>query len=135
MHKFNIICISELYINSNISSSDDKLNIPGYNMPRVDHPSGNQSGKVCIYYKVSLPIKMLNINCLQECICFDLKIGSKRCTTVSLYRSPSRSADEFENFLKKLNLTMESIIQKNPFLTVVISNSNARSSKWRTGER
>ena len=121
MHKFNIICISELYINSNISSSDDKLNIPGYNMPRVDHPSGNQSGKVCIYYKVSLPIKMLNINCLQECICFDLKIGSKRCTIVSLYRSPSRSADEFENFLKKLNLTMESIIQKNPFLTVVIS--------------
>ena len=131
MHKFDIICIFELYINSNISSNDDKLNIPGYNMPRVDHPSGNRSGEVCIYYKVSLPIKMF----LQECICFDLKIGSKRCTVVSLYRSPSRSADEFENFLKKLNLTMESLIQKNPFLRVVICNFNARSSKWWTGER
>ena len=61
---------------------------------------------------------------------FDLKIGSKLFTIVSLYRSPSQSADEYENFLNKLNLTMESITQKNPFLTVVIVEVNARSSKW-----
>ena len=61
---------------------------------------------------------------------FDLKIGSKLFTIVSLYRSPSQSADEYENFLNKLNLTMESITQKNPFLTVVIGEVNARSSKW-----
>ena len=52
---------------------------------------------------------MLNINYLQECNCFDLKIGSTLCTIVSLYRSPSQSANEFENFLNKLNLTMGSI--------------------------
>ena len=99
-------------------------------MSRADHPSGNWHGGVSIYYKDSLSIKMLNINYLQECICFDLKIGSKLCTIVSLYRSPSQSADEFNNFLNKLNLTMESITQKNPFLTVVIGDFNARSSKW-----
>ena len=49
---------------------------------------------------------------------------------MSLYRSPSQSADEFDNFLNKLNLTMESITQKNPFLTVVIGDFNAKSSKW-----
>ena len=129
MHKFDIICISESYLNSD-TSSNDNLNIPGYNMSRNDHPSGNRRGGVYIYYKESLPIKMLNINYLQECICFDLKIGSKFCTIVSLYRSPSQSADEFDNFLNKLNLTMESITQKNPFLTVVIGDFNARSSKW-----
>ena len=109
MHKFDIICISESYLNSDTSSNDNNLNIPGYNMSRADHPSGNRRGGVCIYYKESLPIKMLNINYLQECICFDLKIGSKLCTIVSLYRSPSQSANEFENFLNKLNLTMGSI--------------------------
>ena len=98
MHKFDIICISESYLNSDTSSNDDNLNILGYNMSRADHPSGNQRGGVCIYYKESLPIKMLNINYLQECICFDLKIGSKLCTIVSLYRSPSQSANEFDNF-------------------------------------
>ena len=49
---------------------------------------------------------------------------------MSLYRSPSQSADEFENFLNKLNLTMESITQKNSFLTVVLGDFNAKSSKW-----
>ena len=91
MHKFDIICISESYLNSDTLSNDNNLNIPGYNMSRADHASGNRRGGGCIYYKESLPIKMLNINYLQECICFDLKIGSKVCTIVSLYRSPSQS--------------------------------------------
>ena len=98
MHKFNIICISGSYLNSDTLSNDNNLNIPGYNMSRADHPSGNWRRGVSIYYKDSLSIKMLNINYLQECICFDLKIGSKLCTIVSLYRSPSQSADEFDNF-------------------------------------
>ena len=73
MHKFDIICISESYLNSDTSSSDDNLNIPGYNMSRADHPSGNRRGGVCIYYKDSLPIKILIINYFQECIFFNLK--------------------------------------------------------------
>ena len=109
MHKFDIICISESYLNSDTSSNDNNLNIPGYNVSRADHPSA--------------------------CIRFDLKIGSKLYTIVSRYRSPSQSADEFDNFLKKLNLTMESITQKNPFLTVVIGDFNARSSKWWTDDK
>ena len=104
-------------------------------MSLADHPSGNGRGGVCIYYKESLPMKMLNINYLPECICFDLKIGNKLCTIVSLYRSPSQSADQFENFVNKLNLTVESITPKNPFLTVVIGNLNARSSKWSTDDK
>ena len=103
--------------------------IPGYNVSHSDHPPGNRHTGVCICYKEFLPIKMLNINYLQKCIFLDLKIGGKRCTIVSFYRSSSQSANEFENILNKLNLTMESITQKNPFLTVVIGNFNSRSSK------
>ena len=138
MHEFDIICISESHLNSDTSSNNDNLNITGYNMSRANHRSGNRRGGVCIYHKDSLYIKMVNINYLQECIFFDLKIGSKLCVTlcaaVSLYRSPSQSADEFDNFLNKLNLTMESIIQKNPFLTVVIGDFNVSSSKWWTDD-
>ena len=129
MHTFDIICISESYLNPDTSSSNGNFNIPGYNISRPDHPSGNRRGGVCIYYKKSLPIKMLNINYLQECIYFDPKIGSKLCTIVSLYRSTNQSADEFEKFLNKLNLIVESITQKNRFLTVVTGNFNARSLK------
>ena len=94
-----------------------------------------RAGGVSIFYNESLPIKMLNRSYLQECICFDLKMVNKRCTIVSLYKSPSQSADEFENFKNKLNLAIESITQNNPFLTVVIGNFNARSSKWWTDDK
>ena len=104
-------------------------------MSRADHPSGSRRGGVCMYYKESLPLKMLNIHYLQECISFDLKLGSKLCTILSRWRSPSKSAYEFGNFLNKLNLTMEMITQKNPFLTVVIGIFNARSSKWWTDDK
>ena len=56
MHKFDIICISESYLNSDNSSNDNNLNIPSYNMSRADHPSGNWGGGVFIYYKESSPI-------------------------------------------------------------------------------
>ena len=59
-------------------------------MSCADHPSENRGVGVCIYYRESLPIKMLKINYLQDCICFNLKIGNKRCTIVSHNRSPSR---------------------------------------------
>ena len=105
LHNFDSICISESYLNSEAVSNDDSLNIPSYNMVRADHPSGNWRGGVCVYYKETLPIKMLDINYLQECISFDLKIGSKLCSIVSLYRSPSQTRDEFDKFLTNLNLT------------------------------
>ena len=49
MHRFDTICISESYLNSGISSSNDQFNISGYSMSRADHRSGNRRGRVCIY--------------------------------------------------------------------------------------
>ena len=49
MHKFDIICICESYLNSDTSPSDDKLNIPSYKMLRADHPSGNRRGGVYLF--------------------------------------------------------------------------------------
>ena len=104
-------------------------------MARANCPSGKRRGEVCIYYKESLPIKMLNISYLQECICFDLKIGNKPCSIISLYKSPSQTTNEFDNFLNNLNIMLESVTQKNPFLTVVIGDFNARLSKWWSDDR
>ena len=84
MHKFDIICIAESHLNSETLSNDDNLNIPGYNLVHADQPSRNRRGAVCIYYKGSLHIKILKINFLQVCICFDQKIGKKLCTIVSI---------------------------------------------------
>ena len=57
-------------------------------------------------------------------------ISNKLCNFISLYRSPSQSSDEFENFVYNLDLTLEALTQKNPFLTVIIGDFNAKFNKW-----
>ena len=39
VHNFDILCLSETYLDSTISSNDSNLIIPGYELYRADHPS------------------------------------------------------------------------------------------------
>ena len=51
VHKFDIICLSETYLDSSVAPDDDNLDISGYSLVRSDHPSSNKRGGVCVYYK------------------------------------------------------------------------------------
>ena len=44
-HNFDILCLSETYLDSNISSNDNNLTIPGYDLHRADHPSNVKRGR------------------------------------------------------------------------------------------
>ena len=70
VHKFDIICLSETYLNSETPSDDENLEIAGYNLVREDHPSNSKRGGVCVYYKSSLPFKVINVKYLQKSISF-----------------------------------------------------------------
>ena len=61
---FDIICLSETYLDSSTTSDDDDLAISGYNLIRSDHPSNNKRGGVCFYYKNFLPLRVLSIQYL-----------------------------------------------------------------------
>ena len=61
VHNFDILCLSETYLDSTISSNDSNLIIPGYELYRADHPSNVKRGGICIYYKNLLPLKVTNI--------------------------------------------------------------------------
>ena len=37
IHKFDVVCLSETYLNARISNDDDSLEVPGYNLFRADH--------------------------------------------------------------------------------------------------
>ena len=91
VHKFDIICLSETYLDSAVPIDDDNLVISRYNLIRSDHPSNNKRGGVCLYYKNYLPLRViiLNISYLKECLNFQVRIGDKSCNSIALYRSPS----------------------------------------------
>ena len=96
----------------------------------TDHLSNNKRWRICIYFKESLPLKLFNVSYLNEYICFEIIISNKLCNFISLYRSPSQSSDEFENFFNNIDLKLEALTHKKPFLTVIIGDLNAKCNKW-----
>ena len=110
------------------------MQLPGFDLIRADHPSNTKRRRVCIYYPNFLPLKLINIHYLNECITFDIKLGDKIWNFVSLYRSPNQSEDDFENFCNNFEQTLDAVSATNPFLIVAIGNFNAKSSNWYTGD-
>ena len=87
-------------------------------------------GGICVYYKSTLPLRMLNISNLDECINFEISIANKICRFSHLYRSPSQEQDEFQEFKSNLAINLDALSANNTFLTVMIGDFNAKSSNW-----
>ena len=45
-YNYDIICLSETFLNSEINNDDSRLNISGYNLLRADHPTDTKRGGV-----------------------------------------------------------------------------------------
>ena len=118
--------MSETFFDSSLPTDDKNLEIPGYGLIRADHPSNSKRGGVCVYYRNSLPLKILDIFYLQECIVFELKIGNKFCKTAK----PNQSQEELETFTSNLELMLDKIFETNLFLVIVLGDFNAKFSHW-----
>ena len=107
---YDIIYLTETFLDSSVENDDDRISIPGYNLLCADHPSNTKRGGACIYYKDHLPIIKRNDLCqLHECLVTELRIGKKKCFFTCLYRSPSRPSEEFEDFCTDLKLFLSKI--------------------------
>ena len=62
------------------------------------------------------------MNYLSESILFELQIGSKICDFISLYQSPSQTADNFDSFLDNPKLNLDAMTDNNSFLAVAIGD-------------
>ena len=105
LHSFDVVCISETYLDSTTAVDDKTLAIAGYNLLRADHASNSKRGGVCVCHKSSLALRLIDVHYLQECLIFEVLIGEKSCNFISLYRSSSQSSDSFEDFADNLQLS------------------------------
>ena len=112
LHKFDIICLSETYLDSNTPLDDENLEIFGYALVRSDHPPNVKRGGVCLYYKNNLPLRIVNIGYLNECLTLELKVGDKIFKFVVPYRSPSQFQNEFETFSDNFEMTLDILAQR-----------------------
>ena len=57
---------------------------------------------------------------LHNCINLEIRIDDKLCNLICLCRSPSQNLEEFATFVENLELNLELIFTKSPYVTVVI---------------
>ena len=66
---FDIVCLSETFLDSTIPDDDVNIQMNGYSLQRADHPNNFKRGGVCIYFKESLPlIKRNYLTNLMDCL-------------------------------------------------------------------
>ena len=112
LHHFDVVCISETYLDSTTAIDDENLEITGYNLLLTYHASNSKRASVCVYYKNSLALGLTDVPYLQECLIFEILICEKLCNFISLYQSPSQSSDSFEEFADNLQLSLDKIVTK-----------------------
>ena len=71
-----------------------------------------------------------SIKYLQEYISFEIRIDEKYCIFVCFYGASNQTNDEFEFFLKNLELALDKIYEENPFMISIVGDSNAKSNNW-----
>ena len=131
-NRVSILCLSETFLNSDLSWDGGNLQLLGFNLIRTDHPSNIKRGRICIYYQDFLPLKLINIQYPNKCITIKIKTGDKICNFVSLFRSPNQSKDDFEKFCDNFELTLDVILTTNPFLIAAIGDFNVNFNDWYT---
>ena len=78
IHKYDVICICETYLDSSVQSHDKDISINGYNLICADHPSNNERGGLCIYHRESLAVQLVKIDYLNECLLYEVSSSNKK---------------------------------------------------------
>ena len=128
LHKSDIKCLSETYLDSNTPLNDDNLEISSYTLVRSYHPSNTKRGGVCLYHKNYLPLRVINIGYLNEYLTLELTVGGKTYNFAVLYRSPSQSQD-IKTISDNFEMTLDILAQKSP-LPMTTRDFNAKSKNW-----
>ena len=71
------MCLSETYLDSSIPSNI--IDTEGYKLVCSDHPDNVKRGGVCIYYKESLPVRVINLPFFKEALHLEICYNKKSC--------------------------------------------------------
>ena len=120
-----------LYLKSQYSTNIRNQIVLIQDFPRIEEVSffeGIQEELRMALKEDHLPIIKRNDLCqLHECLVTEMRIGKKKCFFTCLYRSPSQTSDEFEDFYTDLNLFLSNINDLHRACSVITGDFNARS--------
>ena len=65
--RYDVIYISESYLDSPVPLDDNSLSLNGYNLSRTDHPDNVTRG-VCIYCRENLSLRIISSSYFDHCL-------------------------------------------------------------------
>ena len=113
-----------------MSSTLDSLSIDGYNIVPSDDPNGSKRGGVRCYFKESLPIRILKITPITECLVLEVLCNNKLIIVSAIYRSPGQSSQEFVQFEMLFSQLLNELASKKPFFSIILCDFSSRSKCW-----
>ena len=123
---FDIICLSETFLNCSLDRKDDRLKIEGYNLIRSDNPNGlKKEAYVSIIRNIFLSLEE-TICSLSNCLVTEICLENEKCFLICLYRSPNQNQHEFLNFCANLDTLMDHIHIGFPTCSALIGDFNGR---------
>ena len=134
MHSYDFICLSQTWLDSTTSIDFNDLSLNGYNSHRVDDPDNVKKGGVCVYFKETLAVHLLQTK-LDQCIVSEVTFRNKnKGRVISLYRSPSQTPDQFDNFLQLFEELLQDIFKLKSSFVLITGDVNCRNSSWYIGD-
>ena len=106
------------------------IDIEGYKLIQADHPDSIKRGGVSIYYKESLPVRVISLPYFKEALLLEMSNSNKKVMVSVIYRSPSQTNDEFEAFLSNFQMLLNDINNRKLSLSVITGDFNSRCSSW-----
>ena len=83
-----------------------------------------------MYYKKNLSLRIIGPSYFDQYLLCEVTCDNKKGYNAVIYRSPSQSCNEFDDFLFHLEKHINQIKQLKPLLTIILGDFNARSSDW-----
>ena len=110
-----------------MSSTLHSLSIDGYNIVSSDDPNGSKRRGIRCYFKESLPIRILKITPITDCLVLEVLCNNKLIIVSTIYRSPGQSSQEFAQFEMLFSQFLTEIASKKPFFLIILCDFISRS--------
>ena len=99
-------------------------------LENADHPENIKRGSVCLYYRENLILQLVDTPYNEQCILCEINIQNTTGYVAIIYRSPSQSSTEFEEFLVNFDKLLNQVNMLKSSFTVIVRDFNARFLSW-----
>ena len=106
VYRYDIICISESFLDSTISDDDNNLHMDGYNLIRADHPENIKRRGVCLYFKKSLVLRKIELSHIAEFLLCKVNVKGQVGFIMAIYSSPGQTDSKFDDFYQTFYQTL-----------------------------